>query len=76
MEFDEAFEKLTAMAAGRRCTLSYNRHSDPGFEVYPLIHCLIWKKGEYRLPFITNHHETFEAALAEMAELLARGKGE
>ena len=68
MIFDEAFEKLTKMANGRRCALSYSRNLDPELGDYVGITCYVKTAGA---PEITTRCATFDAALVEMAALLA-----
>jgi len=65
MTFDEAFERLKTMAAGRRCAVWYHRHSDPDLGEDVTITCFV--DSIYCSPGCG----TFEAALVEVAAVLA-----
>jgi len=74
MTFEEAFKKMTQMAGGRRCILSYSRYSDAEYGDYPAIYVLITKEDGSSL--CTRTVESFEVALVEMAILIAGHKDE
>jgi len=71
MTFNEAFEKLGKIAAGKR-ELRYGRRvGDYGIKTE-----ILCTAGTGEDIVITRSHETFEGALVEMAALLAGYKDE